>query len=107
MVSWNVMNLLHRFGKPLLDDYEEDVGGGEGQGVALGIKTCAKLYKLTFGSSLLVSPFTQFTFILTICVVLSYCMHVTMATQAYLSCTPIFKQYLTLSFQHNTYDTPH
>jgi len=53
MVSWNVMNLLHRFGKPLLDDYEEDVGGGEGQGVALGIKTCAKLYKLTFGSSLL------------------------------------------------------
>ena len=52
MVSWNVMNLLHRFGKPL-ENYD---GDGEGAGVALGIKACAKLYKRMFGSNLLASP---------------------------------------------------
>lgn len=49
MVSWNVMNLLHRFGKPM-EDYND---AGEGAGVALDIKACAKLYKRTLGSSLL------------------------------------------------------
>jgi len=47
MVTWNIMHLLNRFGKSL-NDY--DNGGG---GVALGIGACARLYKRTFGSSLL------------------------------------------------------
>lgn len=48
MVTWNIMHLLHRFGKSV-DDYDNRKGGG----VALGVGACARLYKRTFGSSLL------------------------------------------------------